>query len=186
MIKSIFWRFYMTDTKICVGLFGTCGNSTWRKDIIPSLLNQNIAFFNPQKDDWCDDDAVQEAKHLINDDVILFPVTDVTYGTGSLAETGYSIMQAIRSHKNRFVVLYIAPDVNPVLKTNDPVAAKESLRSRVLVREHLKNINNSNVFIVDSMQEMYEVGIKLAQAAQLLLDVRNRKSFDLNAMQFGL
>ena len=36
-----------------VFLGGTCGQSTWRKDIaIPHLQRSGITFFNPQQDDW--------------------------------------------------------------------------------------------------------------------------------------
>lgn len=167
------------SNKICVGLFGTCGNSTWRQEFIPYLEAAGIQYFNPQKDNWQEDDAINEARHLVNDDVVLFPVTNETYGTGSLAETGYSIMQAIKSSKQRAVVIFIDPTLDPILKSNDPVAAKESMRSRALVIEHLKNINDPRVYVVDSMEDMFKVGLKLAQVSQIVSDIRNGIGLDL-------
>ena len=66
--------------KKCIGLFGTCGNSTWRQDtFIPRYLElgmkDGVDFFNPQVDDWDDVMAQNEADHLATDGIIIFPVT---------------------------------------------------------------------------------------------------------------
>ena len=81
----------------CIGLFGTCGNSRWRDAFIEKYKELGIAFFNPQVEDWTPDCAVEEARHLAEDRIILFPVTSETYGIGSIAETGFCVLQAIRS-----------------------------------------------------------------------------------------
>lgn len=95
-----------------------------------------IQFFNPQVEDWKPEDAEAEADHLAEDAIILFPITGETYGTGSLAETGFSALQAIKLNRHRDFVVMIERELDPAL--NDPAARKESLRSRALVRKHLE------------------------------------------------
>ena len=75
-----------------IGLFGTCGKSTWRKPFIERFNALKIPYFNPQVENWTPECTDIEAEHLANDGVILFPITDETTATGSLAETGFSIV----------------------------------------------------------------------------------------------
>ena len=91
---------------LVIGMFGTCGKSRWREPFFERYQKESIEFFNPQVADWKPEDAVKEAEHLANDEVILFPVTSETYATGSLSEVGFSILQAIRLDDRRdFVVM---------------------------------------------------------------------------------
>ncbi|MFA6392050.1 MAG: hypothetical protein WCW66_04875 [Patescibacteria group bacterium] len=150
---------------LTIGLFGTCGSSTWRAKFIKLYQDLGVAFFNPQVEDWTPECAVEEAQHLAEDAVILFPVTDESYGTGSLAETGFSILNAIRLDDHREFVIMIDDKLNDEL--NDPVARKESLRARALVREHLRKLRLANVFLVDSLDEMLELSLVLYRAQEL-------------------
>jgi hypothetical protein len=150
-------------------MFGTCGSSKWREMFINRYKMNSINFFNPQKNDWAPEDAVNEAEHLVNDDVILFPVTNETFGTGSLAETGYSILSAIRSNDQRFVIIFIDPYLNPLLSHT---AAKESSRARAIVLAHLKKLNHPNVFIVDSLGAMLDLSVKLYRVVETMKDIR--------------
>lgn len=59
-----------------IGLFGTCGGSKWRDQFMVKYDNLKINYFNPQVDDWNATFADIEADHLVNDEIILFPVTD--------------------------------------------------------------------------------------------------------------
>lgn len=148
----------------CIGLFGTCGNSTWREKFMMQYTLMGIEFYNPQVKEWTPELAEVEATHLVEDNIILFPVTSETSGLGSLAETGYSIMQAINTNENRAVVIMIDKDVHADLHKFDPSVAKESLRSRALVRAHLSKIRRSNVYMVETLDEMYEVSMHLYMA----------------------
>lgn len=159
------------ENVITIGLFGTCGNSTWRNRFIEFYDQSNIQYYNPQVVDWKPEDAEIEAHHLVNDEIILFPVTSETYGTGSLSETGFSIMQALRSTKNRFVVIMIDPIPDESLRS-DMVAFKESARSRALVRAHLKNVNQPNVFVVETLDQMLQTSLLLHAACVLLQSAR--------------
>ena len=176
----------------CVGLFGTCGTTTWRREFIDAYDNLAIAYYNPQVDEWKPELAQLEARHLVEDDIVLFPVTAQTYGTGSLAETGFSILQVLHSvqhaQSHRKVIVYIDPGLDAELVAQNPVAAKESTRARALVAAHLGQIQDPNVYVVDSMQAMLALSIKLypavaamrqageaVRAAQKLLDSVHRE-----------
>ena len=161
------------ENVITVGLFGTCGTSTWRDNFIAEYTMACIPFFNPLVPDWNPSYADIEAQHLVEDEIILFPVTDETYGAGSLAEVGFSIAQAIRSNDERFVVIYVAPKVNEALEAEIGLA-KESNRARALTLAHLKKQKHKypNVYIVDSLNKMLEVSIKLYESMVLLKECR--------------
>ena len=146
--------------KKCVGLFGTCGGSQWRNPFIEKYDQLGIEYFNPQVENWTPECAEIEAQHLKEDTIILFPVLDETYGFGSLAETGYSIIQAINNF-DRFVFIYIAPKVSQKLEDENPVLAKESNRTRALVLAHLKNVKHKHVAIFDNLDEMLNASIEL-------------------------
>jgi len=154
--------------KKCIGLFGTCGDSKWREPFIKAYKDQLINFYNPQvpPGTWDPSMAEEEADHLANDGVILFPVTSETYGFGSLAETGFSILNAIRLDDRRDFVIMIEQDLEPHLKKNGAVA-KDSINARALVKQHLKKLRLDNVYVVDSLEEMLEVSIQLYRALEL-------------------
>lgn len=161
-----------TENWITVGLFGTCGNSQWRDAFIAKYEALGIPYFNPQVPNWTPELAEVEAWHLANDEILLFPVTAETYGTGSLAETGFSVASALAGNTRRFVVAYIAPTVTDALTQANPVAAKESLRARALVRAHLAKQPSPNVYVVDSLEQMLETSLSLYAAAAMLEKAR--------------
>jgi len=150
----------MTNLNTTIGLFGTCGGSTWRTDFMSTYDQEGIPFFNPQVEDWDPSMAEIEADHLANDGIVLFPITGETYGTGSLSETGFSILQAINLEKDRYFVLMIDMVLDDVLQSNADLH-KESMRARALVKQHLKKLSLKNVFLVDSLEEMKDVSLIL-------------------------
>lgn len=117
---------------LTVGLFGTCGGSKWRDPFKARYEELGIKYFDPNKEDWKPEDAEEEAQHLVEDEVILFPVTGETYGSGSLSEVGFSILQAIRLDDRRDFVILIESELDEAL--SDETARKESLRARALVK----------------------------------------------------
>lgn len=151
--------------KPIIGLFGTCGNSTWREDFIEIYESEELEFYNPKKPDWNPEDSEEEARHLAEDEIILFPITSETYGLGSLAEIGFSILNAIRLDNSRFFVVLIDEDVDDELKKSNPNLAEESKRNRALVRSHLKKLKLSNLYLVENMEQLLEASIVLYQAA---------------------
>ncbi len=155
---------------LCVGLFGTCGGSRWRDDFIARYEQDGIAFFNPQVDDWKPELAEIEAHHLAYDDVVLFPITGETYGTGSLAECGFSILNAIKLDDRRDFVIMIEDVLDPSLDNAELV--KESLRARALVKQHLLKLQLPNLYIVDNLSMMLDVSLTLYEAAKLRQPLR--------------
>jgi len=156
-----------------IGLFGTCGASRWRAPFIAAYQAAGIPFFNPQVEDWHPECAAIEARHLVEDPIVLFPVTGETYGTGSLAETGFSILQTLRTRSfNRSLILLIEPTLDPALVEADPVAAKESTRARALVRAHLDQVEDPNVYVVESLDAMLTLSLELHAAHATLVEAR--------------
>lgn len=155
-----------------IGLFGTCGNSTWRETFIERYRDLGINYFNPQVSDWKPEHADIEAQHLKTDEIILFPVTRETYGTGSLAETGFSILQATQN-TGRYIIVMIDPDLDDALKA-DETAYRESIRARRLVRAHLAANPHPHVFVVHDLEEMFELSVQLHSVAWGILDIRAR------------
>jgi len=152
---------------LTVGLFGTCGGSKWREPFMKKYEELGISYFNPQVEDWKAELAAVEARHLAEDKVILFPVTNETYATGSLSEVGFSILNAIKLDDRRNFVILIQMDLIPEL--DDPIARKESLRARALVSEHLRKLRLSNLYVVDTLEEMLEISITLYKAVEITI-----------------
>jgi hypothetical protein len=159
----------MTST---IGLFGTCGGSRWRNPFMAKYAELGIEYFNPQVDNWTPELAEVEAWHLVNDELILFPITSETYAAGSLAETGFSVVSALRWNAQRFVVIYVDPSVSDSLVQSNPEAARDSVRARKLVLAHLQKVESPNVFVVNSLDEMLETSINLYGALALLRKAR--------------
>ncbi len=148
---------------LCIGLFGTCGNTTWRRTLfIPEYNNRGFCYFNPQVDDWIPELAEIEAEHLANDQIILFPITNETYGLGSLGEVGFSILNAIKLDDRRDFLIMIHPLIDTKLDFDwDDNLIKESIKMRALVKQHLIKLNYSNVFLIETLEEMLETSIVL-------------------------
>jgi hypothetical protein len=156
--------------KITVGLFGTCGGSQWREPFLETCEEEEVEVFNPVVPEWDPSFAIREAEHLVNDDIILFPVTGETWGEGSLAETGYSISQALRSNRVRYVVVFVEPQVHRELEAADKGKAVTSNKMRALVLAHLKRQRDTfpNVFVVESLDEMHRAMIHLIAALKII------------------
>lgn len=153
---------------LTVGLFGTCGTSKWRDSFISKYKELGIPYYNPQVPDgtWEPYMAKEEAHHFANDKIVLFPITHETYAGGSLAEVGFSLLNAIRLDDRRYFVILVADYLDDALQVN-LTAYKESLRARSLVIEHLKKLNFSNIYVVDSLEKMLEVSILLYDSEKI-------------------
>jgi len=151
-----------------IGLFGTCGNSTWRNEFIETYKFNDVEFFNPQVNDWSPELAEVEAEHLANDEIILFPVLAETSGLGSLGEVGFSILQAIKLDSTRNVIVMI----DKTCDIEDEAVKKESIRARALVMAHLKKLKYPNVYLVENLSDMLDLSLKLHSIEVI------RKEFD--------
>ncbi len=158
-----------------VGLFGTCGNSKWRDPFMKRLDELGVTWYNPCKENW---DPEEDSYHLKNDDIILMPVTDETYGTGTLSESAFGIVSTLASiyQKSTKLVIYIAPEIkydeNDAAR-NNLVAVKESNRARKIVNEHVKVFSNlPNVYFVESLDKMLEVTELLVKQVNLEKEIK--------------
>ena len=155
---------------LCVGMFGTCGDSKWREIFIQTYTQLGISFYNPQRDDWKPECAVEEAEHLASDSIILFPVTSETYGFGSLAETGFSIVQALKNDDRRDFIILVDNFVN----IDDGVKSVDSVKTRKLVLAHLAKITLANVYLVDTLDEMLSLSIVLHNNQAILKEYQDK------------
>jgi len=146
-----------------IGLFGTCGNSTWRNQFIECYTEKGIPFFNPQlpPGTWTPGCMKEENDHLMTDGIILFPVTNETTGQGSLAEIGFSISAALKRNPERYFIFMIDdacldPDASAA-------ACADSVRSRKLVKSKLVEVakENDGVFIANTLADMLVLSTKL-------------------------
>lgn len=152
-----------------IGLFGTCGNSKWRDEFIRMYEKLGVPYFNPQVADWKPELAQIEAWHLVNDNVILFPITDETYAVGSMAEVGFSVLSSLRWNTNRFVILFIAPAVDAAkIENPDPASIKNSNTARALLKAHLQQNATANVYVVDNLEDMLRLSVLLHGASNML------------------
>ena len=149
-----------------IGLFGTCGKSAWRAPFVEKYTAEGIPFFNPQlpPGTWKPECAVDEARHLAEDEILLFPITSETYAVGSLAETGFSILNAIKLDDRRFFIGLIHDTLDEELM-QDADRAKESLRARALVKEHLRKLRFPNIYLVETFDEMLAVSREVWECA---------------------
>ncbi len=149
-----------------IGLFGTCGSSVWRKNFISCYEAKGIAYFNPQvgEGEWHPGMVEEENRHLAEDEIVLFPVTSESTGSGSLAEIGFSIAHALRLNRNRFFVFMI--DDACSVEGLDPAVAKENVKTRALTKSKLKDMAKvvPNVFYVESLTQMLDVSLSLVEA----------------------
>jgi len=150
---------------LCIGLFGTCDNITWRNSFISAFNNNDIEFFNPDAgDNWHPGMIDDENRHLMEDDIILFPVLKDSLGLGSLGEIGFSILNILRNianGSNQHLIIMIDDDCTDDRKTEDE--RKTSVRTRKLVKSKLLGVKHPNVFVVDSLAEMKKLAVSLAK-----------------------
>merc|ERR1712038_753294 len=143
-----------------VFLGGTCGQSTWRKDIaIPHLQSSGVTFFNPQQDDWHQGMIQMERKAIETSKVLLFVIKNDTRGIVSLMEVVY---YAGRIHKNnlgqKLVVALEKGPPDPSNKLIDPSEYSSLSSGRNRTRELLEKLNVP-VFssLVNALQETVRI-----------------------------
>ena len=73
--------------KVKVFLGGTCGDSTWRSELIP-MLRERVEFFNPQLPPgaWNEEAQKVEDFHRQTDDIMVYVVTPEAEGFYSFVE----------------------------------------------------------------------------------------------------
>ena len=156
----------MATKNLTVGLFGTCGDSKWRDSVIEDLEAAGLDYFNPLKDDWSPEDAVNEAEHMANDRIIVFAITGETFGVASLAELGLSAAQIVTS--DRTLIAYVAPECDEKARasTSEPKRYKDSDNARKIVLAHLSEMQKTNMDII-LVKDIKDISDTVKQVARL-------------------
>lgn len=151
-----------------VGLFGTCGSSRWREPFVAEFERLGIPYFNPQVAEgaWHPGMVADENRHLAEDEVVVFPVTSETPGTGSLGEIGFSALQALRANRFRQMVFLVDDACHDPAAS--PAVVAESNRARRLVKSKLAEVaaHQHNVHLVATMGEMLPLTVALWRVAR--------------------
>lgn len=152
-----------------IGLFGTCDGSEWRNPVIEQLEALGIDYYNPDVgDNWEPWMADEENKHLKTDHIILFPILSESLGLGSLGEIGFSVQDVARSIEKgseQTLIVLIDDECTDERKTADE--RKASTKARALVKSKLKLVTHSNVYLVETVEEMLALAIRLHQVYEL-------------------
>ncbi len=157
------------DNQVIIGLFGTCGHSKWRDEFVKAYDEAGIAYFNPNTENWTKACAEHEAFHLKRDNIILLPLTNETFGSASVAEVAIACSRA--QEMNNYVILMME-EIHQTLKDEHPRFFKEANNARNIVLGHLKMATSPNVFVVDNLQQMLAVSLKLHQICTHLNEIR--------------
>ena len=72
-----------SEKKSTTFLGGTCGESTWREELIPQLEND---YFNPVVEDWTPECQAEEVRQRGVCDYVLYVITSDMKGVYSIAE----------------------------------------------------------------------------------------------------
>ena len=104
-----------------LGLFGTCGTPAdpWRNNyFLPWLSQKRLPYFNPviSNGGWTPAHAEIEADHLAHDGVIVFPVSTMTNGYGSLAEIPFAIIWALLKGQKLSVFIEMPKEKDPMVR----------------------------------------------------------------------
>lgn len=150
---------------LTIGLFGTCGGSTWRVPFKKKYDELGIEYFDPQVDDWNEEFAKIEAQHMAEDAVLLVPITGQTYSLGSLSEIGFHILQVARLESRHDIVVFVEQKLDA--KLDNEALRSESLRMRTLAAAHLKQQRLENLYVVDSLEQMLELSLKAYENARI-------------------
>lgn len=149
--------------KTTVGMFGTCSGSTWREPFIKEYKQRKIDFFNPDLgDDWTPDATENENIHLIEDNIVLFPVLAESLGFGSLGEIGFSMLTVLKNvmtGHNQYLIVLIDDKCEMEGASTEDI--KLSDNTRKIIKSKVEDVDHPNVFLVNTLDEMKELSFRL-------------------------
>lgn len=169
--------------KAVIGLFGTCGKSTWREPFLQLADLREVTCYNPQlpegtwKPEYANEYVQQERYHLLHDDIIVFAITDETTAFISLGEIGFSVVDVLRNLGRRQLVVYIAPKCGEIEATASEIKSSNQLRETVSSKLRLETYSHSNVFVVNNLDDL------LACTADLIGVVKARDVYEAEVHQ---
>ena len=156
----------------CIGLFGHCGRQRWRDSFIERYEQESINYYNPFKDDY--DSAIDgplEASNMAENKIVVFPITNQSFGMISLNEVSIATNMSEDRHLIVLVDDNVMSDVSISNRNNtysdetlasiNKEMSRASVSSRNLVRFHLEKLNKPNVHLVSSLDDMLELSVVL-------------------------
>ncbi len=159
-----------------IGLFGTCGKSSWREEFIEKYKEYDIAYFNPQLPEgaWHPGCVKDENDNLMQNGVVLFPILAETTAQGSLAVVGFSVSAALKRNPDRYFIFLIDDNCTDPNASED--AIKDSIRSRTLVKSKLIELKhkNSGIFVVQNLSQMLTLSIQLHAMFESFTNIRTK------------
>ena len=148
--------------KNVVGLFGTCGASKWRENIVvPALTTAGVDSFNPVVEHWDEEAQRREVDHAATDKVVMIVITGETTGIASMAELGWIALNAETAGQKLVIVLEDMPN-----DVKDETGASLRInKARSLVRKYIKATQdrnpNSFVFLEENISAATQKVIEL-------------------------
>lgn len=122
------------DSTVHCFLGGSCNPTTWRKEIIIPLLEQNkVTYYNPQVDVWSEDLVQVEAVAKDNALILLFIIDSKTRALASIVEAA----EYICTGRNVILSLSNMPE-NSII--NNQLIDKDQLRDLNRARDYLSDI----------------------------------------------
>ena len=147
--------------KKVVGLFGTCGASKWREDVvIPILEKAGVAYFNPVVAEWNDEAQRNEVDHSANDQVVVMAITGETSGIASMAELGWQVATA--ESRGQSVVIFLEDMPNDL--KDETGASLRINKARALIRKYIQNHDSPKVVLASNLEEVAQLAVKLMGA----------------------
>lgn len=170
----------MNLTKSTIGLFGTCGSSTWRQEFVEHCKLNKISFYNPQlgegewNPDFANEYVQQEHFHLANDDIVVFAITNETTAPVSLSEFAFSIMDVVRSLKNRHIIMYIAEDCVDPKASIDAINASIKARKTVLPKMEKLSTETDCVYLCSNLKDLFSLTFEIESMLRIQTSINKK------------
>ena len=139
--------------KVSVFLGGTCGESTWRKELIP-MLDESVEYFDPQLPPWAWNKEAHKVEdyHIETDDIRVYGITPEGEGF-------YSFVEVTDDSNKR-------PESTILLVLTEANGKKFEGHALKCVLKTMKLVAENGVVVVDSLEDLaaylngYSIGEK--------------------------
>ena len=136
-----------------VFLGGSCGDTTWRTDLIPHLEQNEIEYFNPVVEDWNDEAFKKEQEEKAYAATLLFVLSPRTANVYSIAE----MVNLIRDER-RVIVVFVENDgdksIDPFSKVAFSNIQKDMEKFKNAIFASFKSFNDDAIeFIINQINQ---------------------------------
>jgi hypothetical protein len=136
-----------------VFLGGSCGDTTWRTDLIFYLEQNEIEYFNPVVEDWNDETFKKEQEEKLYAATLLFVLSPRTANVYSIAE----MVNLIRDER-RVIVVFLENDgdksIDPFSKVAFSNIQKDMTKFKNAIFASFKSFNHEAIeFIINQINQ---------------------------------